>query len=64
VTNVCGVSESGASDLVAAATPLNTTDSQIVDNVNQVAAVPVGDAEFNAGVINEPVTRQYCAVIG
>jgi len=60
VTDVCSISESGVSDQVGAEvvvpTPLNTTDLQTIDDngVNQVAAVPVGDAQFHADVVSEP----------
>lgn len=68
VTDVCSNSESGANDQVGAEvvvpTPLNTTDSQtIVDNgVNQVAAVPVGDAQFHAAGVSADVVSEPAPV--
>jgi len=68
VTDVCSISESGVSDQVGAEvvvpTPLNTADSQTVDDgdVNQVAAVPVGDAQFHAAGVSANVVSEPASV--
>jgi len=70
VTDICSISESGVSDLVAAElivpTPPNRpgTDSQAVDDgdVNHVAAVPVDDAEFHTAAVSTEVISEPAAL--